>query len=191
MSKLERFIAYGVLLLAVGFIAWEQIDKAMLNWKAQESAKIQQQADKKIADAMKARDDQFQKDSAEKDKTIADARKTIADMASYANSIVKPQKPILVMSGPDTVTLHQGDSVIPYESAPQFFDAFAKGDKCVTLELPKCQADVKDWSDRYDTKQKEADDWKTAAKGGSFWHRLKNDAIKVGIGVGIGYALKR
>jgi hypothetical protein len=38
---------------------------------------------------------------------------------------------------------------------------------------------------------KQRDTWEATAKGGTFWHRLRHDAIQIGISAGMGYAAGR
>ena len=85
MNQIERVIAYSVLVLAFGFILWGQFDKAVNARVAEESAKVQKAADKKLSDDLAARQAEFDKTSKAKDDEIATARKSAETMAAYVN----------------------------------------------------------------------------------------------------------
>lgn len=187
-TKIE--IALGVLLvLALAWIGFDQYRKAVATAVAEERAKMAQQADQKVAAATKARDEEWQKVSDKQLAEIANAKKDIASMIQYANQHTEAPKPIIHVGNPETVTLHTDDAVIPYQSAPAFFQAYADGQKCLTTDLPKVKADLGDWQQRYSLKDQESKEWEKAAKGGSWLKRLGRDALKVSIGIAVGYAL--
>jgi hypothetical protein len=56
-------------------------------------------------------------------------------------------------------------------------------------DLTSCQSQIKIAGEKLSAANKERDDWKTAAKGGTWAKRLKSGAAKVGIGIGIGVAI--
>lgn len=58
-------------------------------------------------------------------------------------------------------------------------------------DLTSCQQQLKDAGEKLSATEKERDDWKTAAKGGTWAKRIKSGAIKVGIGIAIGVAADR
>lgn len=58
-------------------------------------------------------------------------------------------------------------------------------------DLTSCQQQLKDAGAKLSAAEKERDDWKTAAKGGTWAKRIKSGAIKVGIGIAIGVAADR
>jgi hypothetical protein len=57
------------------------------------------------------------------------------------------------------------------------------------LDLTSCQSQLKLAGEKLSATAKERDDWKTAAKGGTWAKRIKSGAAKVAIGVGIGIAI--
>lgn len=57
------------------------------------------------------------------------------------------------------------------------------------LDLTSCQSQLKLAGEKLSATQRERDDWKTAAKGGTWAKRIKSGAVKVGIGAGIGVAI--
>lgn len=187
-TKIE--VAFGALfLLLLAFVVHDQYRKAVDNAVAEARAKVLSDSDKRLTDALNARDEAYKRESQAKDAEIAQAKKSVVQMVAYANQHTDAPKPIIHVGNPETVTLHTDDAVIPYQSAPAFFDAYAKGQKCTTTDLPKCTSDLKDWETKYDLKTQESAQWENAAKGGSWLKRLGSNAAKVAIGVAIGYAI--
>jgi FtsZ-interacting cell division protein ZipA len=58
-------------------------------------------------------------------------------------------------------------------------------------DLTSCREQLKLAGQKLSAAEKERDDWKTAAKGGTWAKRIKSGAIKVGIGIAIGAAADR
>jgi cell division protein FtsL len=57
------------------------------------------------------------------------------------------------------------------------------------LDLTSCQSQLKIAGEKLSAAERERDDWKTAAKSGTWAKRIKSGAAKVGIGIGIGVAI--
>jgi hypothetical protein len=58
----------------------------------------------------------------------------------------------------------------------------------LTQDLASCKSQLQLAGEKLSEAEKERDDWKTAAKGGTWAKRIKSGAIKVGIGIAIGVA---
>jgi hypothetical protein len=68
--------------------------------------------------------------------------------------------------------------------------ALLDGNKC-SGDLAACSTRNQAWQEKYQVKSDEADQWQKAAKGGSVLKRVGKDILKIGAGVGIGYALSK
>jgi hypothetical protein len=81
-----------------------------------------------------------------------------------------------------------GDAIVPAADIKPIAQALLDGNKCAG-DLAACGVQKDVWKQKYDVKTDEAQRWQTAAKGGSIWKRVAKDILKIGVGVGVGYAL--
>jgi len=103
-------------------------------------------------------------------------------------------QPVTVLKPTDAAVTsgqaHVGDAIVPQQDIQPIAQALLDGKKC-SADLVSCKESVGTWEGKYQTKSDEASRWETAAKGGSVWSRMGKTALKVAIGVGIGYAVAK
>lgn len=189
MTKLEigLGIAVGICVIFIGF---EQYRKAVDNAVAEKTAQILKDSQDKVNQTLKERDSQYQQDlQGMEAKYKALAKLTPTQIVQKAPEYVQIPKPI-VISGPETSGVAIGSAIVPPEDIQPIASLILDGQKC-GIDLKKCQGDLVDWQQKYDLKDQESAQWEKAAKGGSWLKRLGKNAIKIGIGAGIGYALHR
>lgn len=189
MTRLEIGLTAGFV-LCLGFIGYGQYRKAVDNAVAEQTAEILKQSQDKANQALKERDSQYQQDlhtMEEKYKSLA--KMTPQQIIQKAPQYVSLPKPIII-AGPETTSVPVGSAIIPPEDVQPIAGLILDGQKC-QLDLTKCKGDLGDWQQKYDLKSQESEQWEKAAKGGSWVKRLGKNALKIGIGVGIGYALRR
>jgi hypothetical protein len=85
---------------------------------------------------------------------------------------------------------HAGDALVPSRDIKPIAQALLDGNKC-SGDLAACSTRNQAWQEKYQVKSDEADQWQKAAKGGSVLKRVGKDILKIGAGVGIGYALSK
>jgi hypothetical protein len=86
--------------------------------------------------------------------------------------------------------LEGGDAIVPQQDIKPIAQALLDGQKC-SADFASCKESVGTWQAKYETKSDEAARWQTAAKGGSVWKRMGKTALKVGIGIAVGYAVAK
>jgi hypothetical protein len=189
-NHIKAEIALGIaLLVCVAFISWDQYHKALDNAVAQAKAQVLKDAQADKDAALKASQQKYETDTATLQDALKAAQKTNASMAAYVQQHVTLPQPLQVNTGqPYTVTLQTGDAVIPAIDADPLWQNYAAGEQC-KLDIRKCQSDLVTWQQKYDLKTQESAQWEKAAKGGSWLKRFGQNAFKIGIGVGIGYAI--
>jgi hypothetical protein len=158
-------IAVLVLLCYIGVDVGFKIKDKIAQARVDGANQVREQSKKEFDAQLDARQKQYDTDKAKQDKEIADARKSVAEMAALVNRQVPgAPTPIKVNAGaPYTVTLRTGDAVIPAESAPAYFDAFEAGQSCQT-DLKKCVGDKSNYMSKYTITQAQFDDEKKIKK---------------------------
>ena len=132
----------------------------------------------------------------------AAAAKTPQQIATYLSSQLKlagAPAPIAIATPAATPENPTPDAVaqIPAVDLPFLRDQVSKCQADALeasgslADLTSCQQQLKDAGAKLSAAEKERDDWKTAAKGGTWAKRIKSGAIKVGIGIAIGVAADR
>jgi hypothetical protein len=189
-NHIKAEIALGLaLLLCISVIGWDQYHKALDNAVAQARAQVLKDAQSDKDAALKASEDKYKSDTNNLQDALKVAQKTNASMAAYVQQHVALPQPLQVNTGqPYTVTLQTGDAVIPAVDADPLWQNYAAGEQC-KLDIRKCQSDLVTWQQKFDLKSQESAQWEKAAKGGSWLKRFGSNAFKIGIGVGIGYAI--
>jgi len=129
---------------------------------------------------------------------------TPQDMTAYITAALKLQQPVQFVTPPATKENPNPDTIATIPAASlQAITAQIEQCKESMASLTTCQADKADLTKQLGLKdsqlssqkdqlaaiQKEADAWRTAAKGGSIWTRAKRDAKWLAIGVGAGAAI--
>lgn len=151
--------AVAALVLYVGVDLSFKLKDKLAQARIDGQNQVREQEKKRADDAIAKRDAQWQIDHDNDLKEIAEAKQSKALMAAYAtqHSPGSETHPIQVNTGPlETVTLRTGDAVIPFESAPAYFDAFSAGQTCQT-DLKKCMGDQVDYKTKYTITQDEFD----------------------------------
>ncbi|HEY6026067.1 MAG TPA: hypothetical protein VIV09_04130 [Pseudolabrys sp.] len=187
-------IALGfAIFICVIWIAVNQYHKAVDNAIAEQTAQILAKSQKDKDEALKARDIQYRTDL----QALNDKYDHLQKMTPQQIVIKAPEyipglqgKPPITIVGPETQNVPVGSAIVPPEDIQPLATAILDGEKC-KLDFGKCQGDLKDWQVKYDLKDQESAQWEKAAKGGSWLGRLGKNAMKIGIGVGIGYMLHR
>lgn len=194
-NHIKAEIGLGMaIVLCLVFIAWDQYHKSLANAVAEQTAEIKKQAQKQIDDSLSTRDRQYQQDRQDLEAKYEALRKMTPQQIVIKAPEYVPGlqgKPPLQIVGPETQGVPIGSAIVPPESIQPLAQAILDGQKC-GLDLAKCQGDLKDWAGpggKFDLKDQEAKEWEKAAKGGSWLKRLGKNALKIGIGVGIGYAV--
>jgi hypothetical protein len=194
-TKLE--VAGGLVLAVIlGLYGYEQFQKAVGVRVAETVAQHDREADAKLDAKLKLitdADSQRQKDYEQKTANVQKLtpQQIVVKLPEYVPQatqpvqVLTPQSPI-VQSG----QAHDGDALVPAADIKPIAQALVDGQKC-SGDLGSCKTTVQTWQDKYAAKSDEAKQWQVAAKGGSVWKRVGKDILKIGVGVGIGYALKR
>jgi hypothetical protein len=187
-------IALGsALLLAVLFIGVDQYHKAITNAVAEQAAELKRQAQKQIDDTLSQRDRQYQQDRLDLEQKYSALQKMTPQQIVIKAPEYVPGlqgKPPIQIVGPDTLPAPVGSAIIPPEDIQPLATAILDGKKC-SLDLNKCQGDLRDWQGKYELKDQEAENWKKASKGGSWAKRFGSNVLKLGIGVAAGYAIAK
>jgi hypothetical protein len=165
------------------------------NTIAEAQAKTLHEQQEKYDQDMKQRD----KDQKDRDSEYA---KRIASITSMTPQQIVLKVPDYISKAPEPMKVLDsnsaavkageakvGDVVVPKADVAPVAEKIVEGKKC-SEDLISCKSDIADWTGKFKTKEKESDDWKRAAKGGSLLHRVWTTTWKIGIGVGIGYAIK-
>lgn len=194
-TKLE--VAGGLVLAVIlGLYGYEQFQKAVGVRVAETVAQHDREADAKLDAKLKLitdADSQRQKDYEQKTANVQKLtpQQIVVKLPEYVPQatqpvqVLTPQSPI-VQSG----QAHDGDALVPAADIKPIAQALLDGQKC-SGDLGSCKTTVQTWQDKYAAKSDEAAQWQKAAKGGSVWKRVGKDILKIGIGVGVGYALHR
>jgi hypothetical protein len=122
---------------------------------------------------------------------LAKATKTPAQAIKVLPQVVELPKPIYLQPAVDAAGKQLPDApsaVIPPESIVPLFQTLAQC-KEDAATLANCQADAKDTGAKLQAVITERDKAVTAAKGGTFWHRMKSAARWTAIGVAGGAVL--
>lgn len=196
----------------IGAVALVAIVLAGRAWMQEHDARLQAEA-RSTLDKQKADDAQAIISAATSAKAQADAnlKATLASIAQQRTVVVTPQqaaavantlpampKPVEARDVPATATAPASQEiVIPAVDIPAF-QKFKLDCDANAATLNACQlnqAQDKIIADESATKLKamtdDRDSWKVTAKGGTFWHRLKHDAVQIGISAAVGYAAGR
>jgi hypothetical protein len=186
--KLE-IIGGAVLLVLLGLFVYEQNQKSVRNQVAEQVAQHDREADAKL-------------DARLKDITSADAQRQkeydakVAGLQKLTPQQIVVKVPEYVPAAKEPVTIlpvgdpHAGDALVPAADIKPIAQALLDGNKCAS-DLGSCKESISTWQDKYKAKSDEADRWQTAAKGGSIWKRVGKDILKIGAGVGLGFALSK
>ena len=197
MTIQQKFggIAAFVILGLMAFGGYELSQEHDARLKAETSAAQQQKSiDAAKADAARAAD-QLQATlktlEAEKAKPatpqqiVIDASKIIPNLPQPITIEQIPQSPGLAESNlPNAPAAQQ--IVIPPADYQAIHDAMI-GCQENAAKLTACDTTNGALKKELAETQLQRDDYKTALKGGTFWHRVKSDAIKIGIAGTIGY----
>jgi cell division protein FtsB len=188
-----EIILGSALAVALLFIGYDQYRKAIDNAVAEKTAEI-------LAKAQKEKDDSLSTRNAEYKTAIQDMQDRydrLSKMTPQQIVIKAPEyvpglqgKPPIQIVGPDTLPAPVGSAIIPPEDIQPLATAILDGKKC-SLDLNKCQGDLRDWQGKYELKDQEAENWKKASKGGSWAKRFGSNVLKLGIGVAAGYAIAK
>lgn len=189
-TKLE--IGSGILFAVLaGLYGWEALQKHDAVLTANVKAQALEDAQAKLETALKARDEQYQKDSAVLHAQIdALSRVTPQQIVAKAPEHLELPKPIIISSDNAPRVVPQGSAIVPDVDIKPIARAILEGEQC-KLDRAKCQADLTDWQAKDKLHTQEAEQWKTVAKGGSVWKRVKKAAIYIGIGAAAGYVAAR
>jgi hypothetical protein len=192
-AKLEAAGIVALVILGILF-AYEQYQKAVSTAVATQLAERFKQAqgefDAKLKEVDK-RDSDRQKEYEQKSASLQKLtpQQIVVKLPEYVPQaaqpvqVLTPQSPI-VQSG----QAKEGDALVPAADIKPIAQALLDGNNCLK-SLPLCQEKVDSWTKKFNLKQNEAGEWEQAAKGGSVWKRVAKDVVKIGIGVGVGYAL--
>jgi hypothetical protein len=189
-TRLKLEIAGGlVLFVLLGLFAYEQIQKMADVRAAQQIAQHDREADAKLDAALKefkAADAQREKDYEAKTANLQKLtpQQIVVKVPEYVRDATAP---VTILPAGDP---HAGDALVPAADIKPIAQALLDGNKC-SGDLAACKLTQQTWQDKYAAKKDEADQWQKAAKGGSVLKRVGKDILKIGVGVGIGYALKR
>jgi hypothetical protein len=185
-------IALGsALLLAVLFIGVDQYHKAITNAVAEKTAEINAKLRSRRTIPCLPGRQEYQNRHLEQ-KYSALQKMTPQQIVIKAPEYVPglQGKPPIQIVGPDTLPAPVGSAIIPPEDIQPLATAILDGKKC-SLDLNKCQGDLRDWQGKYELKDQEAENWKKASKGGSWAKRFGSNVLKLGIGVAAGYAIAK
>jgi hypothetical protein len=190
-TRLKLEIAGGlVLFVLLCLFAYEQIQKMADVRAAQQIAQHDREADAKLDAALK-RVQSSGRGQREKD---YEAKTANLQKLTPQQIVVKVPEYVPAATAPVTILPagdpHAGDALVPAADIKPIAQALLDGNKC-SGDLAACKLTQQTWQDKYAAKKDEADQWQKAAKGGSVLKRVGKDVLKIGIGVGIGYALKR
>jgi hypothetical protein len=182
-------VALGAaLLFCLVFIGFDQYHKAVENARAEAKAETLAAAQKDTDAKLAERDKSYQVTLADYEQRYARlAKMTPQQVVQHAPEYVALPKPIII-AGPETQGVQTGSAIVPPEDVQPLATSILDGAKC-KVDLTKCTGDLNDWQHKYDLKDQESVQWERAAKGGSWLGRLGKNVFKVGIGVGIGYAI--
>jgi hypothetical protein len=126
---------------------------------------------------------------------------TPVDIAALVSKIMELQKPITFVTPPATAANPNPTPVaqVPEESVPQLKTYVQTCEECkiklpnitaqlanTNTQLAKSEQDKQLLASNLIERTQERDQWKTAAKGGSFWSRFKRSAKYLLIGAGVG-----
>jgi len=176
-------------ILAGVFHEWRlDLAKAEADKKAQDQ--VIDAADKREADRKKA----FEAELAELGKLRATSQTSPQTIIERVPQLINFPTPAKLEAAPSEVN---GQLIPPKPDAPKVNLILPPEDqrvlvntlvecKSCQLERDKLKADAIDTDTKYKAMTKERDDWKTAAKGGSFWTRTKRALKWMAIGGAIG-----
>lgn len=161
----------------------------------------------------KAKADQTIKDQAKADQAKIDAAQTAAlsaidrqrtivvtpqQAAAVANTLPNLPQQVQVQTVPATATAPATSQiVIPSADIPAFqkykLDCDESSVKLTACSLTAAKSDIiqKATDDQLRAMTVDRDSWKSTAKGGTFWHRVKHDLVVIGVTAGVAYAAGR
>ncbi|ABF42152.1 hypothetical protein Acid345_3151 [Candidatus Koribacter versatilis Ellin345] len=181
-----------VLLVLLLLVGWEEHRKAMQIAVAETKAQADQDAEKKIASALKQLDDQKQAlDRQQQAQTAALAKMTVPQITVKLPDVVpQASAPVKVLDVNSAAVKNGeakvGDVIVPQEDVRPVAEKLLEGQQC-TAQLGICSQKTDLMADQLKAKSDEAAQWKQAAKGGSVLKRVGKVALAVGIGAAIGY----
>jgi hypothetical protein len=194
---MREWIAALVILALLSFGGYELWREHAARVKAEAAAAVQQ----KTIDAAKT----------EQAQTTAQLKQTLASLEKQRSSPATPQRiasntsklipnlpaPLVIENAP----LAPGTKELPNTPQPQQIVIPAADFKAIqdaeidcqegAAKLAACMLTSADQATELKATEAQRDDYKTAMKGGSFWSRVKHDAIVIGVSAGVGYAAGR
>lgn len=191
-------------MVAIGLLVHEWIGSHDAMLAAQQTAQTQELAlktaqaqitDLKQEEVVREAALQNQLDSMNRQFAQANSPQQIAALIAPLMNI---RQPIQFVTPPATAENPNPQPVAQVSTADApAVKAYVEACESCKLQLPAAQAQVKSLSDQnallageVKSEAAEAAAWKKAARG-TFWHRAKQDAWKIGIGAAIGYAIAR
>jgi hypothetical protein len=187
--RLKLEIAGGlVLLILIGLFVYEQNQKSVRNQVAEIVAQHDREADAKLDTRLKSLEQADEKRQQDYDSKSAALKKETPQqiVIKVPEYVPAAKEPVTILPAGDP---HAGDALVPAADIKPIAQALLDGNKC-SGDLAACKLTQQTWQDKYATKSDEAAQWQKAAKGGSLLKRVGKDILKIGVGVGIGYALK-
>ena len=204
ISRTFAIVAGVILALALVLGGYELIQEHDARLKAESMQSAQQDVIKSAQKSI----DQAKNDQAQ---TASDLKAQLASIANQRTIVVTPQQAaavantlpnlpaqVQVQSVPATATAPASQQiVIPQADIPAFQaykldcdESKAKLNAC-TLNAASSAIIQTSTDTQLASMTKERDDWRTTAKGGTFWHRLGHDAFQISISAGVGYGVGR
>jgi hypothetical protein len=193
-STIVHFVCYAGLLILVGVLVhvWvqEAVGRARAEAKSETEKIVRAEADQRIADREKAfgeRLDALKKENAEirSQKQAVQVVEKYIPLAAPAAQLTRqdftPEVAAKLPDSPSFTTRTEAQEIALAKEVNQ-----CQQDKA---GLAKCQADAMDAKAKLESTERERDEWKKSAKGGSRMKRFAGALKNIGIGIGIGLAL--
>ena len=216
---LALILGFALVIVALGGAL--AVYEAVGEHDARIQAEAKATADEKVADAAKANADSLERVNAqlaeEKQKSDALAAQAIAQISQQRAAATTPtemaaliksfsgQQPVITVQPATSTAPAMTLATLPlpaltdYETACQKCSVSLAASEADVDSLTESNANLKqqivDSQTEVTQAKKEADAYKTALKGGTFWHRFEHDALLIGVsagvGVGVGYAVHK
>lgn len=194
-------VVLATFLVVVGFELVKEHDARTLSEATQTAQKQIIDTNQKVIDQAKVDQAQIANDLKNQLASIANQRLVVVtpqQAAATANTLPNLAQPVQVQNVPATSSSPATQQiVIPQADIPAFQtykldcdESSARLTAC-SLNAAKAEEIQKDTDTQLKAMTTERDSWEKTAKGGSFWTRLKNDAVKVVVIGGIAYAAGR
>ena len=196
-----------VLAVLVGGFVWTWHSAALREVRAEMDAQRQDEIKAQHETAIKQRDEQVQQERARSDNAISEVKTLQQGVAAMQRAMkgssvhatvqeqAAAQQPIATISAQDIaeeVRKKLPDSpsyAVMTEAQATLWGKIAIDYPTVRQQLQTCQEDNADLRAVSAADASKAKIWEQAAKGGSRWERFSKDALRVGIGAAIGYAI--